>query len=154
MVRSGFSRRHVPVVALLVAVGCSSGALPPAELDTRHEGCAACRMTVSDGRFASQVVAPGEEAVFFDDLTCLTAYLRTHAPLPEGAVVYVADHRTKEWASASAAVYTRVDHLETPMGSHLVAHATTASRDEDPAAQGGVAVPAGQVLAGALEERR
>jgi copper chaperone NosL len=94
-------------------------------------------MTVSDGRFAAQVVSPGEEPLFFDDIGCLEAYLTRTARLPGGAVAYVADHRTRSWVLASAAVFTRVDDLETPMNSHLIAHADASSRDADPAATGG-----------------
>ena len=38
---------------------------------------------------------------------------------------------------AQSAVYTRVAGLETPMGSHLIAHADAASRDQDPEAKAG-----------------
>ena len=103
-------------------------------------------MTVSSARFASQLVAPGEEPRFFDDLGCLAAYLGEHASLPPGAIAYVADHRSGEWVPAATAVYTRVPGLETPMGSHVVAHASAASRDGDPAATGGTAVDAACLL--------
>ena len=93
-------------------------------------------MAVSDARFASQLVAPGEIPRFFDDLGCLGAYLKGGS-VPRGALVYVADHRTKAWLRAEAAVYTRVPGLATPMSSHLIAHADEASRDADPDARGG-----------------
>jgi len=51
-----------------------------------------------------------------------------------GAVLYVADHRTKAWIRADAAVFTAVASLATPMDSHLIAHADAASRDADPGA--------------------
>ena len=97
-------------------------------------------MAVSSPRFASQIVAPGEEPRFFDDLGCLAAYLRDHASLPPGAVAYVADHRSGDWVPPSAAVFTSVPGLETPMGSHVVAHASASSRDADPASQRGTPV--------------
>ena len=50
----------------------------------------------------------------------------------------MADHRTGAWVRAETALYTKVASLETPMGSHLIAHADAASRDADPAARGGV----------------
>jgi copper chaperone NosL len=131
----------VVIVALTVAA-CGARTLAPAPLDTRHDACAECRMTVSNARFASQIVAPGEEPLFFDDLGCLAAHLRDRPPLPEGAIVYVADHRTREWAVAGLAVYTKAAWLETPMGSHVVAHASAASRDADTAVQGGERVDA------------
>ena len=124
--------------ALLALLGCSRGPPGPAPLDTRNEACAHCRMAVSSQRFASQIVAPGEEPRFFDDLTCLSAYRKAH-PLPRGALSFVADHRTGEWVPADRAVYSRAT-IDTPMGSHLIAHASAASRDLDPAAHG--ALPA------------
>ena len=133
--------RPTAIVALALLAGACGGAAPgPASLDTRHDACAACRMAVSSRRFASQLVAPGEEPRFFDDLGCLAEYVRSQRSLPAGATAYVADHRTGEWIPAAAAVLTRVSGLETPMGSHVVAHANVASRDADPDARGGTPV--------------
>jgi copper chaperone NosL len=75
-------------------------------------------------------VAPGELPRFFDDLGCLADYLKA-GKAPAAAVAFVADHRTKAWIRADAAVYTRVPGLATPMGSHVIAHADVASRDAD-----------------------
>jgi len=122
---------------LAVLASCSGGLPEPATLDTKNEQCSHCRMAVSDARFASQLVAPGEIPRFFDDLGCLNSYLKGDRSLPPGALVYVADHRTKAWLRADAAVYTRVPGLATPMSSQLIAHADAVSRDADPDARGG-----------------
>jgi len=121
----------------IVLAACASGPPAPAALDTKNESCAWCRMAISEARFAGQIVAPSEEAQFFDDIGCLAHFvagLKTRTP---GAVAYVADHRTRTWVRAGAAVYTEVTSLSTPMGSHLIAHADAASRDADPDAKGG-----------------
>jgi copper chaperone NosL len=95
-------------------------------------------MAASDVRFAAQIVAPAEEPRFFDDVGCLGSYVKgKRGELPKRALAYVADHRTKAWVRAEGAVYTRVEGLETPMGSHVVAHADLASRDADPEGRGG-----------------
>jgi copper chaperone NosL len=93
-------------------------------------------MIVSDPRLAAQIVTPAEEPRVFDDLGCLRDYL-TASPIARDAVVYVADHHTGDWVRASDAVFTRVAGATTPMGSHLLAHASAASRDADPQARGG-----------------
>ncbi len=134
-------RRALPALALVLAA-CARGPAEPAKLDTRNDSCAFCRMAVSDARFAAQLAAPGEEPRFFDDIGCLARHLAKKPPLPRGAVAFVADHRTREWVRASRAVYTRRESLETPMASHLVAHAAASSRDADPAAAGGTPVSA------------
>lgn len=128
--------RATAVLALAALAACSDGPSEPATLDTRGEACASCRMSVSSAAFASQLVAPGELPRFFDDLGCLGDYLKA-GRAPAKAVAYVADHRTKAWVRADRAVYTRVAGLETPMGSHVIAHADEASRDADPDARGG-----------------
>ena len=132
-------RAALLLAATLLAGGCASGPPEPATLDTRNEACASCRMAVSDARFASQVVAPGELPRFFDDLGCLAESLRREKA-PAGAVAYVADHRTKAWIRADRAVYTRNPGLETPMSSHVIAHADAGSRDQDPDSKGGTPV--------------
>jgi copper chaperone NosL len=120
----------------LALVACGRGAPEPAALDTHNEQCASCRMAVSTALFASQLVAPGELPRFFDDLGCLGDYLKA-GKAPAGATAFVADHRTKAWVRADRAVYTKVTGVETPMGSHVIAHADETSRDQDPDARGG-----------------
>ncbi len=137
--------RALGALALLAALACRTRSPAPAPLDTRNDACAFCRMAVSDRHFAAQLVAPGEEALFFDDLGCLARHLAASRP-HAGAVAWVADHRTGEWVRTARATYTRNPRLETPMGSHLVAHADAASRDADPAARGGVPAPAAEIF--------
>jgi len=139
----GVTSALLPVLAL--AVSCGGGAPEPAALDTRNEQCASCRMAVSSAVFASQLAAPGELPRFFDDLGCLADYLKA-GKAPRGAVAFVADHRTRAWVRADGAVYTRVPGLETPMGSHVIAHADTASRDQDADARGGTPVTATELF--------
>jgi copper chaperone NosL len=121
----------------LMAVACSSGPPAPAALDTKNDTCSWCRMAISDVRSAGQLVAPSEEPLFFDDIDCLSRYLAGSRALPKGAVAYVADHRTKAWVRAATATYTSVTSLDTPMASHIMAHADAASRDADSEAKGG-----------------
>ncbi len=136
-------KRAILATALLTAA-CSAGPARPAALDTKTEICRSCRMPVSDARLASQIAAPRQEPVFFDDIGCLKDFLARSA-VPEASVAYVADHRTKAWVRASRALYTRAA-VETPMGSHWIAHADAASRDADPAARGGINVAASEIF--------
>lgn len=134
--------------ALAVALvgACASGPTPPAALDTQHSQCAHCRMMVSDAHFAAQIVAPGEEPQFFDDIGCLRDFLKGGSRLAPGAIAYVADHSTTAWVAASEAVYTKAEGLNTPMNSGLIAHASAASRDADAAARGGARVEVADVF--------
>lgn len=112
------------VVVAVLLQACSSSVPGPAQVDTRNDMCAHCRMPVSDARLAGQIVAPGEEPRFFDDLGCLRDYLAAHADLPAQSRVFVADYANGGWLPAGSAVYRRVAEIETPMGSHMIAFAT------------------------------
>jgi copper chaperone NosL len=139
--------RAVAVVALLVSLAaCQARDVGPASL-TPDTTCAYCRMRVSDPRLASEVLIPGEEPRFFDDLGCLTKFLVDSPGLAQSARIYVADHRTGAWTPADRAVYTRTASVIAPMGSPLIAHASAVSRDADPAAVGGTDVVVREVLA-------
>ncbi len=129
--------KRVLLAAVVLLFAACRGSVQPAAVDTRNDTCAGCRMAVSDARFAAQLAAPGHDPLFFDDVGCLRTYVRKHPALPRGAVAFVADHRTREWVRAMHAVYTRHQGLQTPMNSHVIAHANLASRDADPEAAGG-----------------
>lgn len=150
---------------LALAFGCAGGPPAPVALAAGDgDLCANCRMTVSNPRTAAQIVAPGEEPLFFDDLGCLRAYLGTVPRPASGTVpdsmghtesgtssgtvptVYVADHRTGEWVVAETAIFARVEDVDTPMGSHLLAWRDEGSRRQDPADAGGDPVPAAAIL--------
>lgn len=129
------------LVVMALAAACAGGPPKPVPIDTAHDACAWCRMIVSDARFAGEVLVPNEEPRIFDDLGCLEGYLKNGPPLSADSAIYVVDHRTRALVLGRDAVYTRVDSLSGPMGSHVIAHATAASRDSDPDAARGVPVP-------------
>lgn len=116
-------------VALVMLVACSSGEIKPAEAD-QSTLCAGCRMTVSDLRFAGQLVARGEEPRFFDDIGCMRKYFAKHRAEAEWTP-FVTDYRTKKWVDGKNAHYWKCEAIETPMSSHLVA-----TESETPPADG------------------
>lgn len=115
-------------VFVLIVTACTIGEVEPAQPDPSSQ-CAGCRMTVSDLRFATQLVAPGEEPRFFDDIGCMRKYFARHSA--EAAWTgFVSDYRTKRWVGVAKAEYWKCPSIETPMSSHVV---TVAAGTEPPA---------------------
>jgi copper chaperone NosL len=106
-------------------------------------------MVIVSQSTAAQIVSSGEDPRFFDEIGCLRDYLSSLSsapvPLAADAVIYVADHRSGEWVEAGRAIFTRTA-TATPMASGVIAHADAASRDADPAAQGGMTMTAREIL--------
>jgi copper chaperone NosL len=140
------------LVLLLCACACARRLPEPVD-PAPSDACAFCRMAVSDAHFAAQIAAPGEEPRFFDDIGCLAGWLKDHRA-PEGGAAFVADHRTGQWVPARTAVYTRASGLSTPMGSGVIAHAESSSRDQDAGARGGVPLTVTQVFGAAMPPER
>jgi copper chaperone NosL len=130
--------------ALLIGCACAVGPAAAVDPVMGEDACAHCRMTIVSRATAAQIVRPGDEPVFFDDLGCLRDYL-LHQPPAADAVIYVADHRGGVWADARTARYTKTG-TATPMASGLLAHADEASRDADTAAAGGTRISSREVL--------
>ncbi len=129
----------ITFVAFLLIAACTAGEIAPAQPDSSAQ-CAACRMTVSDRRFAAQLVAPGEEPRFFDDLGCMRKYFAKNRDAAAWTG-FVGDYRTKQWVAVGKADYWKCPSVETPMSSHIV---TVAAGSEKPAADC-TAMPPGEV---------
>lgn len=130
---------------LVLVTSCAPAATVPVTFDAAHEACAFCRMTGSNGRAAGQLVTPGEEPLFFDDIGCLRDYL-AKTPAAKGAVAFVTDYTTREWLRADEAIFVMQPTVETPMGSHLIAFASETTRQNAPAAAGGSRVTTIEIL--------
>jgi copper chaperone NosL len=120
--------------AVLVAAvwlgACGSAPPRPDPIRTGDDACAECRMTILSLKTAAQIVAPGAEPVFFDDLRCLSDY-RARTQLSAGAVVFVVDYPTGDWIDERDAVITRAPE-QTPMGSGLIASRRTSRKHASP----------------------
>ena len=137
------------IAALCLMAASCAGAGAPANIELGQDACAECRMVIVSLSTAAQIVTPGEEPRFFDEIGCLRDYMSNHVnPPAAGTVVYVADHQTGRWLEADRAVFTRTA-VSTPMASGILAHADVASRDADPAARGGAPVSIREVLGSA-----
>ena len=123
------------LAVIAVVAGCGGPARPVA-IETGTP-CAFCRMTITDVHLAAEIVAPGEEPRQYDDIGCLVEDLKKRPPPADGRA-FVADYQSGALVAAADAVYSRVDAIATPMGSHLVAHATEAAREADGRVRGGV----------------
>lgn len=138
--------KHILAALLVAGIAACDGESRPEDLVKGRDLCASCRMPVSDVHFAAQITAPGELPRFFDEVGCLSGFVKSGSSKVSGAVAWVADHRTGTWVRADRAVFTRVLLLTTPMNHHLIAHESAASRDSDPDARGGQPVTPQEVF--------
>ncbi len=113
------------IFALGAAVGLVASCAEPAARPIAYgeETCRHCHMTIADPRFAAELVTAKGMVYVFDDVGCLAAFVASgKVPASEVHSVLVNDFlRPDSVLDARDAVYLRVDSVQTPMGSHLVA---------------------------------
>lgn len=114
------SRRAVTILAMMMALmcltSCSSG---PRPVVPGEDSCAHCKMTVTDIRFASELVSSKGKIYVFDDLECMKSFL--HSPEfnnQEGSKVFVTDFSSGELHEASHGYLITSEELRSPMGSN------------------------------------
>jgi copper chaperone NosL len=104
---------------LLTLLMAACGPPSPRALAYGREACVHCHMTISDPRFAAELVTRTGRPVVFDDVGCLAAWLTEHGTPVAGS--WVVSYLDSRWIRADSATYLATESLHTPMGSGLIA---------------------------------
>lgn len=106
-----------------VAAGVACGQPSPRPIRYGHELCQYCRMTITDPRFAAQLVTRTGRVFSFDDIGGLVAFMNEErVPPAEVHSTWVHSFSHPELQlDATTARFLRSDRLRTPMGSQLAA---------------------------------
>lgn len=121
---------------ILISAGCRP------QVRAIHIGedtCEHCMMTISDERFASQIVTQTGRTSVFDSIECLVGYLVTGGVADNDLHgLWVTDFADPErMIRAEEATYLRSDRLPSPMGLNLTAFAEPNSARKMQDAYGG-----------------
>ena len=127
------SVRHVagavaPVVGVLLTCCLTSCDAGPEPMRYGKDECTDCKMIISDQRFGAEIVTKKGRVLKFDDLGCMTAFLK-RGGVVEGDVKMrvVADfNRPNVFIPVEQALFLKNDALKSPMRSDCAAFPTEA----------------------------
>lgn len=147
------ARRLAPALAFLALfLACIRSS--PQPIRYGQDLCDHCHMTISDPRFAGEIVTRTGRVYRFDDPACLAAFRREQLRDTTGSTAWVNDFTHPDrWLDARAASYLRSDAFHTPMASGLAAFADAAHADSARAAWGGTRLTWEEVATAAHEPR-
>lgn len=111
--------------AFLVFVSaCSTKNPEPIKLNI--DNCDHCKMTVTDLKFATELITDKGRIYKFDDLKCMVKYNEENSL--KNALYFVPDHNSPEnLIRAEKAIYVKGENVRTPMNGFI---ATFAAQDE------------------------
>lgn len=144
-------RRRRAAVLAGAAAALACGAPKPAPIPLGSAECQHCHMTITDPRFAAELVTTRHRTRMFDDAGCLAAFVASgDVPAREIASLWVSDYLTPgALLPAETALFVRSDSLRTPMNSRVVAVGRREGADSLAYALGGVVLSWREVLADA-----
>lgn len=102
----------------LVLQACSVQTEP---IQYGHDGCAHCKMTIVDKKFAAELVTEKGKVFKYDDLGCMLSHMQENE-LTEAPIQVVADYsRPGELIDVQTAVFVQDESLRSPMRGDLAA---------------------------------
>jgi copper chaperone NosL len=130
-------RRIIPfavaaAIMVIAFAGCSQG---PREIDLGKEECAHCKMTITDARFAAELVTHKSKVYVYDAIECLAAAINEEDDEDDDgeeeiASLWVMDYnKPGTFINAEKAWYHRSEEYRSPMGMNLAAFETKEQYD-------------------------
>ena len=116
------------IAVLVVFTNCQKRAIEPVAIEA-NEMCSFCRMSISETRYAAELIDDAGQVFKFDDIGCMTNFIkqkRINAPI---LATFVKDFDSREWVKAENAFYVRSSELKTPMNSGLAAFKNQSSAE-------------------------
>lgn len=105
------------VTMLVVLASCENKTIGPVAIEG-SDMCSFCRMSISETRYAAELIDNDGQAFKFDDIGCLANFVKQKGIT---GATFVMDFDRHEWLRAENAVYVRSAELKTPMNGGIVA---------------------------------
>ena len=109
-------------------LSCKNNELEP--IDIHKDKCEFCKMSISDIRFACELVTKKGRIYKFDDILCVNGYLQENMDKAEGKIYVCNFDGNNELIPAENAFYIESDSLHSPMGGDVAAFKTETMADE------------------------
>jgi len=108
----------IVIAALFTFSSCSSDA--PVAIDYNKDACTSCKMSISESRFATELITKKGRVYKFDDISCMLDYISSNNV--DVKKYYIGDFRKEgEWLDAASAFYVRHEEIHSPMGGNTAA---------------------------------
>ena len=108
------------IAMLMVLAQCQRRAAEPVAIEA-NDMCSFCRMSISERRYAAELIDEEGEVFKFDDIGCLANFMKQKRNNATIRATFVMDFDRREWLKAENGFYVRSSELKTPMNGGIVA---------------------------------
>jgi copper chaperone NosL len=108
------------IAVLVVLASCQERAGEPVAIEA-NDMCSFCRMSISEKRYAAELIDSDGRAFKFDDIGCLVNFIKQRRNNASIQATFVMDFDRLEWLQAEKVSYVRSSEFKTPMNGGIVA---------------------------------
>ena len=102
----------------------------PQDIAVGKDQCDNCKMTISEPKYATQLITEKGRLYKFDDISCLTDYETSNAESTTNAKTYVADFPSGKFIERSTATFIKGGDIKSPMGGNTQAFQDKAAAEK------------------------
>lgn len=121
--------RNLMIAGSLITLGaCAEKG--PQEIAVGKDQCDNCKMTISEPKYATQLLTEKGRVYKFDDISCLEDYEISNAETTANAKTYVADFPSGEFVETQTATLIKGGEIKSPMGGNTQAFKDKATAEK------------------------
>ena len=115
-------------MGMLTLVACSETG--PQEIKVGKDQCENCKMTITDQKYATQLITEKGRNYKFDDISCMVDYESSNAETIGKAKTYVVDFPSGAFIETNTATFIKGGNIKSPMGGNMQAFKDKAAADK------------------------
>lgn len=121
--------RTLSVLAIFsFMISCGSDGPEPIQLN--KDACSHCKMSISEGNFAAELITQKGRVYKFDDFLCMNLFVSENQNM-EVKNFYVGDYlKENELTDATSAWYVHSEQIKSPMSGHIAAFSNKTEAEE------------------------
>ena len=109
---------------LLSATFLSCSESGPKEIALGKDQCDNCQMTITNKKYATELVTEKGRVYKFDDIICMQDFASSNTEKAKNATTYVVDYPTEKFLESSKATFITGGSIKSPMNGNTQAYAS------------------------------
>ena len=114
--------------SMIVLAACAKTGVQ--EIAVGKDQCDNCKMTISEPKYATQLITEKGRNYKFDDVSCLKDYEVSNAETTVNAAEYVVDFPSGKFIEATTATFIKGGDIKSPMGGNTQAFTDKAAAEK------------------------
>lgn len=129
-----FTKPLILAASVLAIMSCQKSG--PQDFNLGKDQCDNCRMTITDLKYATQLITEKGRAYKFDDIMCMNMYESSNPDKATNAKTYVIDFPSGNFLEKPKATFIKGGSIKSPMGGNTQAYQDKAAAQKAAASLG------------------